>query len=247
MQTPVLRAKNVWKTYNNITALKDVSLDVFEGDIKVLFGPSGSGKSTLLRCLAMLTKPTKGQVFLREMELTSSEADLNKARVKIGFVFQNILLFNHLRAVSNVTLGLRKVLKISKKEAKERALKALREVNMEDWADHYPAQLSGGQKQRVGIARALAMEPEVILFDEPTSSLDPELTGQVLDTMKDLAKEGITMIIATHEMHFAQDVADEMVFLDEGEIVERGTPKHFFTQPDKDRTRRFLSRLLHEE
>jgi len=246
MADVVIEAKNVWMEYNDVIALEDVSLQVKEGEIKVLFGPSGSGKSTILRCLAMLTKPTKGKVFLRGEELTSPDVNIDKARVKIGFVFQDILLFHHLRASGNVALGLRHVLGLPKKEAKEKAMKALREVRMEKWADHYPAELSGGQQQRVGIARALAMEPEIILFDEPTSSLDPELKGEVLDTMKQLAKKGRTMLIATHEMHFSREVADEMIFLDEGRIIEQGTPKHFFTNPSTDRARRFLARLIRE-
>lgn len=244
MADVVTEAENVWMEYKDVTALRDVSLQVREGEIKVLFGPSGSGKSTLLRCLAMLTKPTRGKVFLREEELTSPDADIDKARAKIGFVFQNILLFHHLRALGNVTLGLRRVLGLPKKDAEERAMKALREVRMERWVDHYPAELSGGQQQRVGIARALAMDPEIILFDEPTSSLDPELKGEVLDAMKELAKEGRTMLIATHEMHFAREAADEMIFQDEGRIIEQGTPEHFFTNPSTDRARRFLARLI---
>ncbi len=246
MADVVTEAENVWMEYKDVIALRDVSLQVREGEIKVLFGPSGSGKSTLLRCLAMLTKPTKGKVFLRGEELTSPDADIDKARAKIGFVFQNILLFHHLRAFGNVTLGLRRVLGLPKKEAEERAMKALREVRMERWVAHYPAELSGGQQQRVGIARALAMDPEIILFDEPTSSLDPELKGEVLDAMKDLAKEGRTMLIATHEMHFAREAADEMIFQDEGRIIEQGTPEHFFTNPSTDRARRFLARLIGE-
>ncbi len=246
MADVVIEAKNVWMEYKDVIALRDVSLQVGEGDIKVLFGPSGSGKSTLLRCLAILTKPTKGKVFLRGEELTSPDAEIDKARVKIGFVFQNIVLFHHLRALGNVTLGLKHVLGLPKKEAKERAMKALREVRMEKWVDHYPAELSGGQQQRVGIARALAMEPDIILFDEPTSSLDPELKGEVLDTMKELAERGTTSLIATHEMHFAREAADEMIFLDEGRIIEQGTTEHFFTNPSTDRARRFLARLIRE-
>jgi len=234
MTEVVLKAKNLWKDYGNVVALKGVSLEVKEGEVKVLFGPSGSGKSTLLRCLAMLTIPTKGEVYLRGECLTSPGVDLNKARARIGFVFQNILLFHHLTALENVTLGLRHVLGMSKEEAEKKAMEALREVRMEKWAHCYPAHLSGGQQQRVGIARALAMDPEVILFDEPTSSLDPELTGEVLDTIRMLAKEGRTMVIATHEMLFAREAADEMIFMDEGKIVEVGPPEHFFTNPSNE-------------
>lgn len=244
MVDTVMECRNLWKTYGNIVAVKDVSLDIKEGDLKIIFGPSGSGKSTLLRCLAMLTTPTRGDVFLRRECLTKSGMDLNKARARIGFVFQHIWLFHHLTAIGNVELALRQVLKLPKKEAGEKAMEALREVKMEDWADHYPAQLSGGQQQRVGIARALARNPDIILFDEPTSALDPELIGEVIDTLRDLAKEGVTMLIVTHEMSFAREVANEMIFFDQGAIVERGTPEHFFKSPNSDRAKRFMARLI---
>jgi len=240
----VLECRDLWKRYGKIVAVKNVSLAIEEGEIKVLFGPSGSGKSTLARCLAMLTKPTKGDVFLRGKCLTRSGMDLNKARARIGFVFQHIWLFNHLTALGNVMLGLRHVLKMSKKEAEERAREALRAVRMEEWADHYPAQLSGGQQQRVGIARALAMDPEIIILDEPTSSLDPELTGEVIDTLRELADKGTTMLAISHEMQFNREVADEMIFFDQGRIVERGPPEHFFTMPSTERARRFMERLI---
>ena len=244
MPEVVLEARDLWKDYGNVVALKGVSLKIREGEVKVVFGPSGSGKSTLLRCLAMLTKPTKGEVYLRGECLTAPGVDLNKARTRIGFVFQQILLFHHLTALDNVALGLRVVLKMPKEEARKKAMEALREVHMEKWADYYPAHLSGGQQQRVGIARALAMDPEVILFDEPTSSLDPELTGEVLDTIRQLAKEGRTMLIATHEMLFAREAADEMMFIDNGKILEVGPPEQFFTNPKTERAKRFMARLL---
>lgn len=240
----VLECKNLWKIYGKIVAVKDVSLAIKEGDIKLIFGPSGSGKSTLARCLAMLTTPTRGDVFLREECLTKPGVDLNKARAKIGFVFQHFWLFHHLTALGNVELGLRRVLKLPKKEARERAMQALREVKMEEWANHYPAQLSGGQQQRVGIARALAMDPEIIILDEPTSALDPELTGEVVDTLRDLARKRSTMLIISHEMPFAREVADEMIFFDEGMIVERGPPEVFFTNPSSERAKRFMARLI---
>ena len=240
----VMECRNLWKIYGKIVAVRDVSLEIKEGDIRLIFGPSGSGKSTLLRCLAMLTTPTKGDVFLRGECLTRPGVNLNKARARIGFVFQLIWLFHHLTALGNVELGLRHVLKLPKREARERAMQALREVKMEEWANHYPAQLSGGQQQRVGIARALAKNPDIILLDEPTSALDPELTGEVIDTLRDLAKEGITMLIVTHEMPFAREVADEMIFFDEGTIVERGLPELFFTNPSSDRARKFMERLI---
>jgi len=244
MREVVMECRNLWKIYGDIIAVKDVSLQIREGEIKIIFGPSGSGKTTLLRCLGLLTKPTKGEIFLRGECLTRPGIKLNKYRARIGFVFQHIWLFHHLTALQNVELGLRRVLKLPKDEARRRAMQALREVRMERWANHYPAQLSGGQQQRVGIARALAMDPEIILLDEPTSALDPELTGEVIDTLRDLAKEGRTMLIASHEMGFAREVADEMIFLDEGTIIERGPPEHFFTNPRTERARRFMARLI---
>ena len=245
MANTVMECKHLWKTYEkHLIAIKDVSLQIREGDIKLIFGPSGSGKSTFLRCMAMLTIPDKGDVFLRDQCLTKSGVDLNKARARIGFVFQHIYLFRHLAALGNVELALRQVLKLSKKEARERALGALREVKMEEWAHHYPAQLSGGQQQRVGIARALARNPDIILLDEPTSALDPELTGEVIDTLRDLAKKGTTMLIVSHEMPFAREVAEEMIFYDEGMIVETGPPEQFFTNPQSERAKKFMTRLI---
>jgi polar amino acid transport system ATP-binding protein len=245
MADAVMECKHLWKTYEqHLIAVKDVSFQIKEGEIKLVFGPSGSGKSTFLRCLAMLTIPDKGDVFLRDECLTKPGANLNRARARIGFVFQHIYLFRHLTAVGNVELALRRVLKLSKEEARERALQALREVRMEEWSHHYAAQLSGGQQQRVGIARALARNPDIILLDEPTSALDPELTGEVIDTLRDLARKGTTMLIVSHEMPFAQEVADEMIFYDEGAIVEMGPPEQFFTAPQSERARRFMTRLI---
>ncbi len=234
-----MECRNLWKIYGDITAVKDVSLQVGEGEIKLLFGPSGSGKSTLLRCLAMLAAPTKGEVFLKGECLTEPGVDLNKARARIGFVFQHIWLFRHLNALGNVALALRRVMKLTKKEARERAYMALKEVKMDGWADHYPAQLSGGQQQRVGIARAVARDPDIILLDEPTSALDPELTGEVIDSLRDLGRKGTTMLVVSHEMPFAREVADEMIFLDEGAVVETGHPEVFFTQPQSERAQKF--------
>lgn len=240
----VMECRNLWKIYGNIIAVKDVSLHIREGEIKLIFGPSGSGKSTLLRCLAMLTPPTRGDVFLRGQCLTEPGVDLNKARARIGFVFQHIWLFRHLTALGNVELGPRRVLKMPKEKAREMAMEALRKVKMEKWANHYPAQLSGGQQQRIGIARALVMNQDIILLDEPTSALDPELTGEVIDTLRDLAKSGTTMLIVSHEMPFAREVADEMIFFDEGAIVETGPPEGFFTNPRSERAKKFMMRLI---
>jgi polar amino acid transport system ATP-binding protein len=244
MKDTIMACQNLWKIYGKINAVRDVTLRIDQGEIKLIFGPSGSGKSTFLRCLAMLTPPTKGDVFLRGECLTKPNVDLNKARARIGFVFQHIWLFRHLTALGNVELALRRVMKLPKEEAREKAMQALREVKMEDWANHYPAQLSGGQQQRIGIARALARTPDIILLDEPTSALDPELTGEVIDTLRDLAKKGITMLIVSHEMPFAREVAEEMIFFDEGQIVETGPPEQFFTNPTSERAKKFMARLI---
>ena len=211
--------------------------------MKVIFGPSGSGKSTLLRCINMLNPPDKGSIFLRGQNITASTINLNEVRTRIGMVFQHFNLFAHLKAIDNVSIGLRRVKRFSKEEARKKALEALERVKLQEWADHYPAQLSGGQQQRVGIARALAMEPDVILFDEPTSALDPELIGEVLQVMLNLAKAGTTMLVVTHEMGFARAVASEMIFLDQGLVVERGTPEHFSTSIKSERVKAFLSQL----
>lgn len=244
MPDSIMECRDLWKTYEDIVAVKNVSLAIEEGEIKLIFGPSGSGKSTLLKCLAMLTPPTKGEVYLKGECLTKPEVDLNKARARIGFVFQHIWLFHHLTALRNVELALRRVIKLPKEEAIQRAMQALREVKMEKWANHYPAQLSGGQQQRVGIARALARNPDIILLDEPTSALDPELIGEVIDALRDLAKKGTTMLIVSHEMPFAREVADEMLFFDEGTIVETGPPELFFTNPRSERAKTFMMRLI---
>jgi polar amino acid transport system ATP-binding protein len=239
----VLEIRDVWKAYDELEVLKGISFDVLEREVKVVFGPSGSGKSTLLRVINMLTPPDKGEVLLRGENLMDPQADLSKLRSRIGFVFQHFNLFAHLRAIDNVSIGPRLVLGMTKEEAHDVAHKAMSEVRMEDWSHHYPAELSGGQQQRVGIARSLAMNPDVILFDEPTSALDPELIGEVLQVMLDIAKEGTTMIVVTHEMGFARAVSDEMIFMDEGVIVERGTPQHFFQKPETERANRFLHQL----
>jgi len=243
MNKPVLRLVDIWKSYEDLEVLKGISFEVAEKQVKVVFGPSGSGKSTLLRCINMLDPPDKGEIYISGQSLMEPSVKLNKMRVKIGIVFQHFNLFAHLKAIDNVSIGLRKVKGFSKEEAHSKALDALMRVKLVEWADHYPAQLSGGQQQRVGIARALAMEPDLILFDEPTSALDPELIGEVLQVMLDIAKAGTTMLVVTHEMGFARAVASEMIFLDEGVIVERGTPNHFFESPKSERVKHFLRQI----
>jgi len=252
----IMEAKNVYKKYcvkgekkqdtRIVDAVKDVSLQIRKGDIKLIFGPSGSGKSTFLRCLAMLDIPDKGQIYLGDECLTEPGVDLNKARARIGFVFQHIYLFRHLTALGNIELALRQVLKLPKEEARKRALEALAEVKVTECACKYPSQMSGGQAQRVGIARALVRNPDIILLDEPTSALDPELTGEVIDTLRDLAKEGTTMLIVSHEMPFAKEVADEMIFYDEGRIIETGPPSLFFNAPNTDRAKQFMTRIINK-
>lgn len=243
MDEYVLRVNNIWKSYDDLEVLKGVSFELKKKEVKVIFGPSGSGKSTLLRCINLLDPPQKGEVYLSGINLMSKDVDINEARTKIGMVFQHFNLFTHLKALDNVSIALRRVKKLPKEEANQKALEALERVKLAKWADHYPAQLSGGQQQRVGIARALAMDPDVILFDEPTSALDPELIGEVLQVMLDLAKSGTTMVVVTHELGFARAVASEMIFLGEGIVIERGTPDHFFTSPKSDRVQQFLQQL----
>ncbi|MHA2038029.1 MAG: amino acid ABC transporter ATP-binding protein [Promethearchaeota archaeon] len=252
MSEPVIRVVDLWKSYEDLEVLKGVSFELSEREVKVVFGPSGSGKSTLLRCINMLSPPEKGDIYLKGQNITEPGVNLNKVRTRIGMVFQHFNLFAHLRAIDNVSIGLRRVKGMNKEEARVKAFEALDRVRMTQWADHYPAQLSGGQQQRVGIARALAMEPDVILFDEPTSALDPELIGEVLQVMLDLAKTGTTMIVVTHELGFAKAVASEMIFLGEGTVIERGTPEHFFVSPKSERVKKFLKQLevlygTHEE
>ena len=239
----MLEVKNLYKRYGASEVLKGLSFTMDKGETKVVIGPSGTGKSTLLRCINQLHPPDKGKVFLEGVEISDTKIDINKIRQKIGFVFQDFNLFTHMTALRNVSIGLEKVLKMEKEDAEKQAMNELKRVGLGKFSKRYPAQLSGGQQQRVGIARALAMNPIIILFDEPTSALDPELIGEVLQVMLDIAKEGTTMIVVTHEMGFARAVAQEMIFIDEGVIIERGTPQHFFKSPETERAKRFLHQL----
>ena len=243
MHKPILTIKNLSKKYGENVIFQDLSLTVNEGDTIVIIGPSGTGKSTLLRCVNLLTRPNEGQIWLDDMEITAKGTDEDQVRQHIGMVFQNFLLFNHLTALDNVKLGLTKVKKMSDEAATRKAMRELTRVGLADRANHYPGQLSGGQQQRVGIARALAMDPRVMLFDEPTSALDPELIGEVLEVMRQLALDGMTMLVVTHEMGFAREVADRIVFMEKGYIVEEGSPDEMFNHPKFPRTREFLWKI----
>ena len=239
----LLVVEDLHKRYGKEEVLRGVSLELEKGETKVIIGPSGTGKSTLLRCINRLTEPDRGRIWLDGVEVTSPGTNIYKIRAQIGFVFQDFNLFTHLTALDNVALGLIRVRRMPKKEAKERALKELARVGLADKADAYPAQLSGGQNQRVSIARALAMDPKLILFDEPTSALDPELIGEVLEVMIELAEGGMTMLVVTHEMGFARAVADEIIFMEHGVIVEQGPPEVLFTSPKVPRTAEFLRKI----
>ena len=239
-----ISVKNLKKNFGSLEVLKDISLEVTEGEVVVLIGPSGSGKSTLLRCLNQLEKVTSGQILVDGVDVTDKHTDLNKVRENIGMVFQHFNLFNHLNVLKNMTLAPVHLKTLSKEEAKEKALQLLSRVGLADKAEAFPSQLSGGQKQRVAIARALEMNPDIMLFDEPTSALDPEMVGEVLAVMKELAKDGMTMVVVTHEMGFAREVADRVIFMEGGYIVEEGTPDEIFNHAKEPRTIDFLSKVL---
>lgn len=239
-----ISVKNLKKNFGDIEVLKSISLDVHEGEVICIIGPSGSGKSTFLRCLNLLEEVTEGEVIVHGVNLTDKNIDINKVRENIGMVFQHFNLFPHLTVLENITLAPVELKKATKEEAKEAALKLLERVGLKDKAEVKPDQLSGGQKQRVAIARALAMKPDIMLFDEPTSALDPEMVGEVLVVMKQLAEEGMTMVIVTHEMGFAREVADRVIFMDGGYIIEQGTPEEIFGNPQNERTKDFLNKVL---
>ncbi len=243
----MIDVRNVSKyffTPHTVTALDDVSCKVDAGEVVVIIGPSGSGKSTLLRCLNRLEHADEGQILVDGIDILNRKTNINKVRAEVGMVFQSFNLFPHKTTLENVILAQRVVRRRSKAEAQEKAMELLTKVGIPDKVNVHPDQLSGGQQQRVAIARALAMDPKIMLFDEPTSALDPEMIGEVLDVMKKLAKEGMTMVVVTHEMGFAREVADRVIFMDHGRIVEVGTPEHFFTNPGHDRTKLFLSQIL---
>ena len=242
--TNIIQLENVDKFFGDFQALKNVNLSVKKGERIVVCGPSGSGKSTLIRCINRLEEHNSGRIVINGHELTSDVANIDAVRSEVGMVFQNFNLFPHLTIIKNLMLAPRLVRKASKSEAHDTAMKYLNRVQIPEQADKYPSQLSGGQQQRVAIARALCMNPEVMLFDEPTSALDPEMISEVLDVMTDLARDGMTMIVVTHEMGFARSVADNIVFMDEGEIVESNPPEEFFGNPKNERTKLFLSQIL---
>ena len=239
-----IRVTNLKKSFGKLEVLKDISLDVSEGEVVVLLGPSGSGKSTLLRCLNQLETATSGQIIIDGHDVTNRHTDINKVRENIGIVFQHFNLFNHLTVMDNMTLAPVHLKLASKEQARQAAEQLLQRVGLADKADAYPSQLSGGQKQRVAIARALAMKPDIMLFDEPTSALDPEMVGEVLAVMKELAREGMTMVVVTHEIGFAREVSDRVIFMEGGYIVEEGSPEELILHPKEPRTIDFLSKVL---
>lgn len=244
MDDKKIHVTNLRKNFGKLEVLKDISVDVSEGEVVVLLGPSGSGKSTFLRCLNQLETSTGGQIVIDGDDVTDRHTDINKVRQNIGMVFQHFNLFNHLTVMDNMTLAPVHLKLMNKEQAKEKALQLLTRVGLADKADAFPSQLSGGQKQRVAIARALAMKPDIMLFDEPTSALDPEMVGEVLAVMKELAREGMTMVVVTHEIGFAREVADRVIFMEGGYIVEQGTPEQVLSNPKEPRTIDFLSKVL---
>ena len=236
--------KDLQKKFGSLTVFDGLSETICKGDVVVIIGPSGGGKSTFIRCLNLLEQPTAGKIYFEGEDITAKGFDVNRHRQKVGMVFQQFNLFNNLTVLENITISLTKVKKQSEEESREKALKRLKRVGLEDKANAYPAQLSGGQKQRIAIVRALSMEPDVLLFDEPTSALDPEMVGEVLQVISDLARDGITMVVVTHEMGFARKVGTRVLFMDGGQIAEQGTPEEIFEHPQNARTKEFLSKVI---
>ncbi len=239
-----IQVKNLTKNFGSLHVLQEVTTDIHEGEVVVVIGPSGSGKSTFLRCLNRLEETTSGRIIIDGQELTDPKTDINRLRERVGMVFQHFNLFNNMPVLRNLILAPVDLKKCSKTEAKERAMAMLKRVGLEEKANAYPRELSGGQKQRVAIARSLCMKPDIMLFDEPTSALDPEMVGEVLDVMKELARDGMTMVVVTHEMGFAREVADRVMFMDDGQILETGTPQEIFQNPLNPRTQDFLNKVL---
>lgn len=240
----LIRVENLQKAFGDFHALNGITEEIHKGEVVVIIGPSGSGKSTFLRSLNLLEVPTGGHIYFEGVDITDAKVDIDKHRQKMGMVFQHFNLFPHKTILENITLAPIKLLKKDKAEAEKEARELLKRVGLEEKADSYPSQLSGGQKQRIAIVRSLAMNPEVMLFDEPTSALDPEMVGEVLELMKQLAQEGMTMVVVTHEMGFAREVADRVMFVDEGRVKEQGTPEEFFANPKDERLKEFLSKVL---
>ena len=241
---PIISVKNVWKFFGQLTALRDVSLEVGQGERVVIIGPSGSGKSTLLRSINRLETVDKGSIVVEGLDINAPENDINRIRQDLGMVFQSFNLFPHKTVLENLTMAPVRLRKITRQDAENRALQLLQKVGLAEKVNVYPNMLSGGQQQRVAIARALAMQPNIMLFDEPTSALDPEMIGEVLDVMVTLAREGMTMVVVTHEMGFAREVADRVVFMDHGQILESGPPEKFFSNPEHPRLKQFLEQIL---
>lgn len=243
-EQPLIQVKHLDKSFGSLKVLKDVTVDIYKGDVVCVIGASGSGKSTFLRCLNRLEEPTGGQIFFEGVDITDAKTDINKHRQKMGMVFQQFNLFPHMTIMDNLTLAPIKLQGKKKEEIEPEAMKLLERVGLADRANAYPSQLSGGQKQRIAIVRALCMKPDVMLFDEPTSALDPEMVGEVLDVMKELAHEGMTMVVVTHEMGFAKEVGNRVLFMADGKLLEEGTPEEIFDHPKHERLKEFLAKVL---